>query len=119
MLCSACVAWLGLRLSARLASLGSCQHHSQAADASACAACWRPRAKMGGGAVLALPGLRWGQAADVLACTAHSRSSAKMGGGVSGARLLGLVCLAWFAWLGLLGSICSAQFAWLASVSSR
>jgi hypothetical protein len=57
-----------------------------------------PGQRWGGGAVLALLGLRWGRASDALACTVRLQSSAKMGG-VSGAR---------FAWLGLLGLVCSA-----------
>jgi hypothetical protein len=99
MLCSAYDAWLGLGLLARLALLGLRQCHGQAADALACAARLRPRAKMGGGAALALPGLHWGRAADALACTARLRSSAKMGGGSVTLALLGLVCSAWFAQL--------------------
>jgi hypothetical protein len=104
---AAAEALLGMRRSAwltflaKLASLGSRQHHGQAADGSAFAARLQPRAKMGGGgAVLALLGLCWGRAADALACAARLRPSAKMGGGSVALASLG-------------------RFAWLASGSSR
>jgi hypothetical protein len=51
--------------------------HGQATDASACAAHSQPRAKMGGGTMLALLDLCWGQAADALACAVRLQPSAK------------------------------------------
>jgi hypothetical protein len=56
---------------------------------------------MGGGVELALPGLRWGWAADGLVCALAVQC--KDGGGSVALALLGSVCTAWFAQLGLLG----------------
>ncbi len=65
LLCSAWLAYLAI-----LALLGLLQRHGQAADVLAWTAGLQPRLKMGGGAVLALQGLRLDGATDALACAA-------------------------------------------------